>query len=251
MKKRIYRKSPIFEAVCEFRFLPGKEWDGALPGLIYEELKGQFPGREQGLRLTGQVESGPGGIQQKIVQIDTVRFISKNKRNAVQLSPHQLLISRYQPYTQWEDLLPLIQTGLKVYRSLAKPKGLQRIGLRYINHIDIKFEGDKVELEDYFDIYPYLGERLPQIHTSFIVGVEIPYENFRDVLRLQISNAPMVSETEKIMRTILDIDYFCGRAGAIGFRSVSSWLKKAHSRIENNFEGCIKDPLRTQFGEKK
>ncbi len=251
MKKRIYRKSPIVEAVCEFRFQPGKEWDGALPGLIYDKLKGQFPEREQGRRVTGQVEASPGGVQQRIVQIDTVRFVSKDKKNAVQLSPHQLLVSRYEPYTRWEDFLPLIQIGLKVYRSLAKPKGLQRIGLRYINYIDLKVKGDKLELQNYFDVYPFLGERLPQDHTSFMAAVEIPYENFRDVLRVRISNAPTDSKAEKVIRTILDLDYFSGRAGAIEFRSASSWLKKAHSRIENVFEGCIKDPLRTQFGEKK
>ena len=40
-----YRKSPIVEVVCEFRFLPGEPWDAAIPGLVYSKLADVFPKR--------------------------------------------------------------------------------------------------------------------------------------------------------------------------------------------------------------
>ena len=247
MPRRAYRNAPITEVVCEFRFQPGKEWDLALPGLMYEALRQRFPEREQGRKVAGQVEAGPDVIQHKIVQTDTVRFISKDKQSAVQLSPHQLSVSRSRPYSRWEDFLPMIQDGLRTYRKIAKPKGLQRVGLRYINQIDIKCKKNKIEMEDYFNFYPFLGKDLPQSHALFVVGIEIPFDDSQDILRLQMTTTP--SEKEDIIRIILDLDYFCGRSGAIEFKSTSRWLKKAHSRIENVFEGCISDSLREQFGE--
>lgn len=247
MPRRAYKNAPITEAVCEFRFQPGNQWDLALPGLMYEQLRKRFPGREHGRRFEGRVVANGEVLQQRIVQTDTIRFLSKDKKRSIQLTPHQMAVSRFRPYSQWEDFLPLIRDGLRIYRKIVKPKGLQRIGLRYVNEIDIKCNDDKIQMEDYFNFYPFLGENLPQLHTSFMTGVEIPFDEGRDILRIQMSNAP--GAQERIMRIVLDLDYFCGQSGAIEFKNASRWLKKAHDRIENAFEGCIRDSLRKQFGE--
>ena len=42
---RQYNSPPIKEAICEFRFRSETPWDLAVPGLIYAELKDDFPRR--------------------------------------------------------------------------------------------------------------------------------------------------------------------------------------------------------------
>jgi uncharacterized protein (TIGR04255 family) len=46
MGKR-YKKPPIVEALFEFQFVPGREWDLTIPGLIYKKVKRRFPNRKQ------------------------------------------------------------------------------------------------------------------------------------------------------------------------------------------------------------
>ena len=247
MAKRRYRNAPIEEAVCEFRFEPGSEWDLALPGLMYEKLRGTFPERGQARRFAGHIEAGPETIEQKIIQKDHVRFTSKDKQRAVIVGAHFLSASVFRPYSSWESFRPIIRHALKVYRGVATPKGIQRIGLRYNNNFEISSKDSRVMLEDHFDFYPFLGAKLPVEHGSFYVAVEMRYENNRDILRLQLSNTP--SETPDSLRFNLDLDYFCGRAGAIEFHDVTKWLTKAHKQIGATFEGCIKNSLRDQFEE--
>ncbi|MGH7598840.1 MAG: TIGR04255 family protein, partial [bacterium] len=41
-----YKNPPLLEAVCEFKFQPHSSWNPAVPDLIYEKVKTQFPQRE-------------------------------------------------------------------------------------------------------------------------------------------------------------------------------------------------------------
>jgi uncharacterized protein (TIGR04255 family) len=50
------------------------------------------------------------------------------------------------------------------------------------------------------------------------------------------------------MASVLDIDYFLSHAGAVSLSESRDWLQIAHDRVEEVFEGCIKDPLRERFG---
>ena len=45
--RRQYQNPPLREAACEFIFQPGTPWDLANPGLIFSELRDQFPRRIQ------------------------------------------------------------------------------------------------------------------------------------------------------------------------------------------------------------
>ena len=42
LMSRVYRYSPLVEALCEFQFAEG-EWDWTVPGLMYQEIKETFP----------------------------------------------------------------------------------------------------------------------------------------------------------------------------------------------------------------
>jgi uncharacterized protein (TIGR04255 family) len=82
---------------------------------------------------------------------------------------------------------------------------------------------------------------------SFIVGIQTIFEEGRDVLQMQMNT--LVSDDPSTYSMVLDLIYFLGQPGAVGFEDVFEWLNAAHSRIEDAFEGCLKDPLRARFGE--
>lgn len=244
---RKYKNPPLIEAVCEFQFDPESEWDIAVPGLVYAELKETFPIREQ---VTNEIEvtmtaSSEEGIQPQIFAVaDRIRFLREDKKALVQVGPHLLSINHLKPYPTWEEYLPLIQMAYGVYRDVAQPQGLARIGLRYINKIDIPVP--RVNLEDYFQFYPHLGPELPQDISSFIAGVQFIYDG-RDVLRVQmVSVRP---DRPDCISTILDLEYSLLPSQQIELDGVPEWLQVAHDRIEMAFEACLTDKLRVIFEE--
>ena len=241
---RKYRNPPVAEAACEFRFEPGAPWDLTIPGLIYEKMQDTFPIKKQGATLDAMMTSGPEGVQQQIVSAPRVAFWRQDEKALVQLGKNILSVHNREPYTGWEDFLPLIRRGFLTYRDIAAPEGFRRLGLRYINRIEIASKS--IELADYFRFRPEVAESLPQDFGSFAVGIEIPYQGGRDRLRIQLSS---IEGTRGTVTSMLDIDYFLDQAKQVALDSAFEWVALAHTHVEEVFEGCITDRLREIFGE--
>lgn len=241
---RRYRNPPIIEALCEFRFEPSASWDLTIPGLIYEKTREGFPRRHQAKAFEVSVAASPGGVEQQVLTTDRVQFLREDEKALIQVGPNLLAVNHLKPYPTWQDFLPLIRQGFDAYLEVASPKGIQRVGLRYINRIEIP--GQRIELEDYFEFRPFVGPKLPQDFGSFIVGIQVPYENSRDSLRL-LANAAV--ETPNIFAVMLDLDYFLAQPGQVHLGNVFEWVEVAHSRVEEVFEACITDRLRETFEE--
>jgi uncharacterized protein (TIGR04255 family) len=152
---RKYKNSPIIEALCEFRFEPGLPWDLAIPGLLYEKVRDGFRTRRQVRAFETSVSASPEGVEQQVRAIDRMQFLREDEKALIQVGPNMLAVNHLRPYPTWQEFLPLIRGGFEAYREAAGPEGIQRIGLRYINRIEIP--GPGVEMEDYFLFYPFVG----------------------------------------------------------------------------------------------
>jgi uncharacterized protein (TIGR04255 family) len=53
----IYNNSPIIESICEFRFTEDTNWDITVPGLIFEDVRTEYPYKEQ--RTTQEISLSP------------------------------------------------------------------------------------------------------------------------------------------------------------------------------------------------
>lgn len=242
---RRYKNPPILEALCELWFEPSVPWDLTIPGLVYERVRGDFPKRRQVRAFETSVSASPEGVEQQVRTTDRMQFLREDERVLIQVGPDLLAINHLKPYPTWQEFLPLVQRGFDAYCESANPKGIRRIGLRYINRIEIPGLG--IEMEDYFLFYPFVGPNLPQEHGPFIVGIQIPHESSRDVLRLQLANAS--TEMPDVIPVMLDLDYFLAKPGEVALAAVSEWLEIAHNHVEEAFEACITDLLRQMFEE--
>lgn len=234
---------PIVEAVCEFRLVQDTRWDLTVPGLFYEKVKDSFPDREQRVVQEVEVIQEPQGLQQRVRTAEHVLLFAPDRKMLIQLGPRLLVINVLKPYPTWREFKPRIEMAWEALQQVVEIKGLERVGLRYINRIE--FPNQDVKLEEYFEFYPFVGQRLSQQVVAFISGVEFSYTDDRDRCRVQLRSA--IGE-EKVA-VILDIDYFVARARAVGVSETLGWVEEAHSRVEEVFEGCITDKLRSMFGE--
>ena len=237
-----YRKPPIIEALCEFRFEPTAEWDLTAPGLIYEQLRDTFPERRKAINVDFNVVSRSGRIQNTLTPTERVQFVREDGSVIVQVSPHFLAINHLAPYSSWEEFKPLIHQTLDAYSAVLGRQQLRTMGLRYINHIALP--EDEIHIRDYFEFYPHYGDNLPTPFRHFIIGIQIAFDE-TDILKVEMTGARVMPE--QTSGVVLDLDYSLAKPGAIQIADVSSWIDRAHERIENGFESCIRDSLRARF----
>jgi uncharacterized protein (TIGR04255 family) len=239
-----YRNDPIVEVVCEFRFIPDTEWDLTVPGLLYDKLQADFPKKGMLRTVESRVGTDEDALRQQVSFGERVRFLQEDEKAFIQVAPNWLAVNHLKPYPQWENFRPLIRRGFETYVEVAQPRGLQRIGLRYINLV--QFEVERIELEDYFTFrpeYPCLSEMMFDV---FIVGIEVAYEDERDKLRMQLTSAR--PESPYRLAVALDLDYFLNRAEAIPLHEAMDWIDQAaHTHIQQAFEDCLTSKLKSMF----
>lgn len=242
-----YEKSPIIEAICEFILSPESKWDSTIPGLFYEKIRDIYENKEDRKIQEIELVNSPEGLRQKLTTQQRILFLTNDKKTSIQLGPNLLAVSRLNPYQSWKLFKPEINRGFTTLSSVLDVKGIQRIGLRYINKIRIP--GEKIRMEDYFELRPFLGSNLPQIMKSFIVGFTLPCAGDRDSCTVQLTSA--APEQPGSLDFLLDIDYALVKPQSVLEIDALEWVENAHATIESIFEGCIKDSLREIFKEIK
>ena len=245
--RRIYEKPSIVEALCEFRFAPSQPWDWAIPGLFYREVETEFPIRRQfnplqaGLPAEAQV-----AFQNMVTDVERIQFLQKDERALMQVGPNLVSVNHLKPYSDWATFKRLISRALEVYREVANPEAISRIGLRYINRLE--FPGQQsVNIESYLLAAPTVPENVPQGFTSWAQRVEIPFEQEYGLLVLQSSSAPL--EAQRGIAFLLDLDFITLQAEQVKLDSAMEWIEKAHDEVEKTFEACITDETRQLLGE--
>jgi len=242
---RRYKNPPIIEALCEFRLQPDTQWDLTTPGLIYDRVKDAFESREGGIVQEMQITSGKDGFNQQTRTREVVRMFSKDKNRFMQVGPRLLSVHTLQPYPSWAMFKPLIERAFTALTETTNADAFQRVGLRYINRIEIAQQS--VDLDDYFEFRPFLGQNLPQKTISFIVGCLLPYSDGRDVCKVEFTTAARGQPDQ--CSFILDLDYSNLSSEAVPIGGSLNWIENAHDKVTSLFEGCITDQSRKIFQE--
>lgn len=245
---RKYNNPPVVEVLCEFQFIPipDQPWDMTIPGLLYEKVKDTFTKKKQVVNYAGNIRpNNIGGIEQEIQMLPPrMQYIRPDNSALIQVSSDLLTVNHLKPYPTWKEFKPIILTNLNLYKDIAKPKGFNRIGLRYINIVSINEKSES--LRDYFNYYPHVPPTLSDCPETFNVVSEIPYNNSRD--RLILTLATVVDHDKPdAFSLLLDIDYIILKPESIPLDNVSDWLENAHSVIEKAFEEIITDKCRKLF----
>jgi uncharacterized protein (TIGR04255 family) len=246
---RQYQSSPIEEAICELRLGQGVPWDLAVPGLILPGLKSQFPIREQRLVQEMMAQTSSDGVQQILKTSERAVFLSEDKRTLVQIGTRLIAVNQLKPYTGWAALRSNIELVLSILQSVVHADQFERIGLRYINRVEVSDINSRELLDAYFAFSPRLSEAFPHTLDSFIVGFDLPYREGLDHCRVQLSSA--VSAGPQAASALLDIDYATKRPGTMTNDAVLQWIDQAHTNVESVFEESITPASRTLFGEMK
>ncbi len=224
---------PIVEALCEFRFVPSDTWDWTIPGLLYEKIKGEFPERSQFKGLGVQIHLGPNAPPAADMRTGPERVQLKRSDDSamVQIGENLLAINHLRPYPDWENFRELILNILQKYRDVTESVPLlERIGLRYINQIEVP--QDKFETGDYITLEPPLSGSLDKPLSSFYQRYELVQDSPVGVLIHQTGIQRKKDQTV----IMLDLDFGSEDVKHItDTDGIKTWLDSAHARVLDAF----------------
>ena len=159
MKKGVkYKKPPLIEALWELQFQNTGMVPNIILGKLYEQIEEDFPTVEtfKGIGVKPDEEK----LSQSIVVEERTRFVSKDKTRLIQVGEGLLVANQLEPYVDYSSFRAFVKGVVDTYYKVAKPEGLQSIGMRYINRVEIKSDQS---LDDVFNI----GFTMPDTFQSF------------------------------------------------------------------------------------
>jgi len=242
--RRQYKNPPIEEALCEFRFAGGAEWDLAVPARFHERLRAEYPGKPRNQSvLSANVVAGPQApASLAMVQgLAKLQFPDADAKRLVSLAPDLLSVHVLRPYSGWEDFRRRIKDALDVYRSICAPVSILRLGVRYINRVTPP-GGDPLDLRQYFLCEPQPINGLPSQLASFVHRVEHVYE---DGIRLFLTYASI--EATAAPEFLLDLDVIHEPSSPQSIDGIMDVVNDLHAREGAAFEAIITDKSRGLF----
>ena len=152
MERKKYHNPPVEEAICEFHFSPGADWDYAFHINFLEQLRGEYSGKvrrqqvmEAGLQVGGDQHEAHLTMKQARSR---VQYPTRDGKRIVGIGENVLSVHSLRPYEGWDAFRPRVERALRVYEEVAGPAGVTRIAVRYINRIQLPSRN--VKLGDYF-----------------------------------------------------------------------------------------------------
>jgi len=240
-----YKNSPIVEALCEIYFDESK-WDGTLPGLFFEKVRENYPKKKELDRIGVQVNVSKEAQATQVQRGGRrIQFVKEDGSRLIQIENNLLVINQLKPYPRFEDWKPVVDQMLKYYSEVAQPKGVRRIGMRYINRIIIP--AAKFKMEDYFNLYPEVPESLGAMHGKFMMRLEIIAKHKGHRLMVTFGTAP--PESPETFAEMLDIYDIFVLPQPFPIENVDKYIIEAHENIEAAFENSITRKTRELFKE--
>ena len=238
-----YKNPPVVEALCEIYFDESK-WDGTLPGLFFERIRESYPKKREWrqIRVSVSKETTETRVQPGERRI---QFLKEDGSRLIQIEKNLLVINQLKPYPSFEDWKPVVHKMLKHYSEIAQPKGIKRMGVRYINRIIIP--AVKFKMEDYFSLYPEVPESLGAMHRKFMMRLEIPAQHKAHRLMVTFGTAP--PELPETSAEMLDIYDIFASPKPFPTEDIDKHVIEAHENIERAFENSITSKARELFGE--
>jgi uncharacterized protein (TIGR04255 family) len=248
MQRRVYKYPPIEEALCEFRFVNDAEWDPMLPLVFRDQIKESYPGKpvqrtplEANLRA-GSDQAGASFLLKQ--ELGRIQFPSEDGKALVSIGPNVLSAHMLRPYQRWEEFRPRIEEALSKYSSTLPCDGVRRIGLRYINKIEIENAGS-LDLNKYFTVPPMSPQGFPTRITSFITRTEHIYDDEPIKLILTFTDT---SAKEGYAAFLLDLDLVWEFGdNPIPAEEAMNRVDTLRERERDAFEQLITDNSREMF----
>jgi uncharacterized protein (TIGR04255 family) len=251
MARRQYKNPPIHEAVCLIHFAPGEDWNPIYPALLWEKVKGVYSGKPREQKImnflpnadAAKGTSTNSAMAMAVNEITRIQYVTPDGKKILGVNQDDLSVSVLRPYPGWDNFKPLIHDALRAYIDVVHPSGIRRIGLRYINPMEI--EGS---LNDLLGCLTFPPHTVPEADAN--IG------NFNSRIEYVFNDAPIKVAVGTVLLTapegrsscLLDIDMVWEwPAEALSLQDAMGKIDDLRARERVIFESHITDKARRIF----
>lgn len=250
-QRRQYKNPPIEEALCEFRFEPSQEWNLTIPGRLHVKLKEKYSGNPQEQKVVDvSLDPHQKGKPPKLNYsegLEKVQLLTEDGKRIVAVGQDVLSIHMLRPYQDphrtdsgWGEFQQRIEEALTAYWEEVQPKGVLRVGVRYVNKIVIP-EGE-VEVASYLNSALPIVDGLPDRVNNFLSRVDYIYE---EGVHLVLSQRSF--NTPPDVGFLLDLDVIWENTEPVGKDEALAKANYLRDRERDAFEAVITDKARELF----
>lgn len=237
-----YAKAPITEAVIELRFARPIDLEVAKKAAQRVRPEYAFEDPEEEVHIQFDATTRKTQFQQVW---SGVKLSSLDRADLSMFRTNSFVCSRLAPYLGWEFFQPRATRGWDALRRAAGALELARIGVRYINRIDVPVAAN-MKIEEYLNVGPKTPTADRPI-TGYAMQIVGPLG--ADDCGLILNSATVPSPLIGFASLVLDLDLY--REKDLPRRDDELWTLIEQMRHHKNrvFESCITDKARTLFSQ--
>jgi len=240
--------APIVEAVIEMRARAEVPWEEST---IRERLTPLLPGYqkiESQSEFEHEMQLGPG---QDAVQRHRdlgwrgLRCESADHLHIAQFNRDGFVFSRLRPYDHWEQFQGEAMRLWEIYQGLASPSGIQRLGLRFINRIDLPVDGPPPD--DYLRMPSEVLAGMPLSRAGFFHRDVLAVPGYPYIITIVRTVQPIQVAGSKGFGLLLDIDVFSTESFELGGDLLKQRLDEMRWLKNKAFFGSITEQALESF----
>lgn len=239
----IYSRPPIVEAVIGINF--SKPITDAALATIDRRF-----GKHYAIHTDNLLMSATIGIDNRSVVDAQGRTTRGHRRTNLEmdeiavLMPDSLTVSQLAPYHGWDAYFSRFKRDFTAHNKPNKRHTISRVGMRYINRIDIPATGDVVEHEQFVDIYPHIPDALGPM-VGFSMRIQFDLESIGG--HANVGTMPVQPVTLGHASFLVDIDVSKSITSPMTDDALYSLLQQM--RLEKNriFETCVTQRAREEL----
>lgn len=239
-----YKRPPITEAIIGITF--AEQLDATKLGKANKKFVKAYPQHVEVKNISLMVELSQEG---QANADDTQVTIGHRRSNQdadelLVLWPSEFVVSQLAPYPGWEAFIARFERDWKTWKQVTGFRQVSRIGVRFINRIDIPLIDNKVDHEKYLNIYTQLPGLISEV-GAYGVQMATAIEDIKCTLKLNSGtvSAPILSHGS----FLLDLDF--GRMIDVPQSDADVLALLNQIRVKKNevFEACITNRARKLF----
>ncbi len=246
MSEQPYKQPPITEAVIGLRFATASDADDITK--VSAALKSLYPLQQPIRGIEVRLNVPPPG-QQGVTTAHPIethgnRLSTEDQTQIVLVWPAQFVFSQLAPYPGWGVFFERFCRDWGVWKRTLGYRPITRIGVRYINRIDIPATAPLIQHEEYLNIYPHIPAAFEAV-SAYNVVTQLPLPDIGCMLTLSSSSAP----SQLLGHGAFLVDQDIAKEGDPPQNDEAIYALLNQIRVKKNevFEACIKPRARELF----
>ena len=245
MTQPSYIHAPITEAVIAINF--AAPMDAAGIEKVNDKFSSHYPQHQRVENLKVEVQLSAGQTDTPTTAIDREsghRRSSSDMTQLLVLWRSAFVVSQLAPYPGWGEFFQRFARDWKVWKRVMGFQTISRLGVRYINRIDVPLSGDVVEHESFLNVYPKLPDVLGPV-GAYAVQAVLPIEDIGCKLTLNsaVVPAPILGHASFVIDQDIAREIDLPQSD----KGIYELLKEIRVRKNKVFEACISNRARELF----